>query len=121
MLPFPIAAGMFGHAIRCALISFAGANVATGALVACILVSIASRDRLHPAVRCTRLFRRRLIDSGLLSFPGSKCDRRTRLDGPRAPATLLTNIAANGATALLVILAMTSGLIQPRVLLEERS
>jgi hypothetical protein len=42
-------------------------------------------------------------------------------DGPPAPATLLTNIGANGVTALLVILAMTFGLILPRVLLEDRS
>jgi hypothetical protein len=41
--------------------------------------------------------------------------------GTRAPATLLTNIAANGATAFLVILAMTFGLILPRMLLEDRS
>jgi hypothetical protein len=74
-------------------------------------------DRLHPAVRYARLFHRRLASF----FPSSKCDRRTRLDGPRAPATLLTNIGANGVTALLVILAMTFGLILPRVLLEDRS
>jgi hypothetical protein len=41
--------------------------------------------------------------------------------GPRAPTALLTNIAANGATAFLVILAMTFGLILPRILLEDRS
>jgi hypothetical protein len=41
--------------------------------------------------------------------------------GSRAPLTLLTNIAANGATAFLVILAMTFGLILPRMLLEGRS
>src|SRR5438128_1892131 len=35
-----------------------------------------------------------------------------------APAALLTNLAANGASALLVI---TFGLIFPRVLLEDRS
>jgi hypothetical protein len=37
------------------------------------------------------------------------------------PVTLLTNIAANGATAFLVIPAMTFGLILPRMLLEGRS
>jgi hypothetical protein len=41
--------------------------------------------------------------------------------GERAPVTLLTNIAANGAAAFLVILAMTFGLILPRMLLEDRS
>jgi hypothetical protein len=37
---------------------------------------------------------------------------------PRAPAALLTSIAENGATAFLIILAMTFGLILPRMLLE---
>ena len=41
--------------------------------------------------------------------------------GSHAPATLLTTIVANGATAFLVILAMTFGLILPRMLLEGRS
>jgi hypothetical protein len=38
--------------------------------------------------------------------------------GPRAPVTLLTSMAANGATAFLIITAMTFGLILPRMLLE---
>jgi hypothetical protein len=38
--------------------------------------------------------------------------------GPRAPAVLLTSVAANGTTAFLVILAMTLGLILPRLLFE---
>jgi hypothetical protein len=38
--------------------------------------------------------------------------------GPSAPAILLTTIAANGATAFLVIMAMTLGLILPRMLFE---
>jgi uncharacterized membrane protein YjjB (DUF3815 family) len=42
--PFPIAAGMLAHAARWALIAFAGANVATGAFVACILASSLRRS-----------------------------------------------------------------------------
>ena len=38
--------------------------------------------------------------------------------GPRAPADLLTSIIANGTTAFLIILAMTFGLILPRMLFE---
>ena len=38
--------------------------------------------------------------------------------GPSAPATVLTTIAANAATAFLVIMAMTFGLILPRMLFE---
>jgi hypothetical protein len=38
--------------------------------------------------------------------------------GPGAPATLLTSIVTNGATAFLIIMAMTFGLILPRMLFE---
>ncbi|MEH2469235.1 hypothetical protein V1281_001512 [Nitrobacteraceae bacterium AZCC 2161] len=38
--------------------------------------------------------------------------------GPSAPAALLTSIAANGAMAFLIIMAMTFGLILPRMLFE---
>jgi hypothetical protein len=41
--------------------------------------------------------------------------------GPHAPPALLTSIMANGATAFLIVLAMTFGLILPRMLLEDRS
>jgi uncharacterized membrane protein YjjB (DUF3815 family) len=50
LLAFPIAAGMLAHAARWALISVGGTNVATGALVACMLVSVLTTpvaDRLH--------------------------------------------------------------------------
>ena len=38
MLPIPILIGMLAHALRWAAISLAGASVATGALVACLVV-----------------------------------------------------------------------------------
>ena len=50
LLAFPIAAGMLAHAARWALIFVAGTNAATGALVACMLVSVLVTpvaNRLH--------------------------------------------------------------------------
>ena len=38
--------------------------------------------------------------------------------GPSAPAALLTSIVTNGATAFLIVMAMTFGLILPRMLFE---
>jgi hypothetical protein len=38
--------------------------------------------------------------------------------GPGAPAALLISIATSGATAFLIIMAMTFGLILPRMLFE---
>jgi hypothetical protein len=53
-------------------------------------------------------------------FPVQRRDRLVELVsiGPSAPAALLTNIATNGATAFLIIVAMTFGLILPRMLFE---
>ncbi len=38
--------------------------------------------------------------------------------GPHAPADLVPGVVANGVTAFLIILAMTLGLILPRMLVE---
>jgi uncharacterized membrane protein YjjP (DUF1212 family) len=121
MLPFPIVAGMLGHAARWALISVAGANVATGALVACILVSIIVTpvvDRLHLPFAALGFSAVVSMIPGIFLFQTASAVVELVSMGPRAPVTLLTNIAANGATAFLVILAMTFGLILPRLLLE---
>jgi uncharacterized membrane protein YjjB (DUF3815 family) len=124
MLPFPIVAGMLGHAARWALISLAGANVATGALVACILVSVIVTpvvDRLHLPFAALGFSAVVSMIPGFFLFQAASALLELVSIGSRAPLTLLTNIAANGATAFLVILAMTFGLILPRMLLEGRS
>lgn len=124
MLPFPIAAGMLGHAARWALISLAGANVATGALVACILVSIIITpvvDRLHLPFAALGFSAVVSMIPGFFLFQTTSALVELVSMGSRAPVDLLTNIAANSATAFLVILAMTFGLILPRMLLEDRS
>jgi uncharacterized membrane protein YjjB (DUF3815 family) len=124
ILPFPIAAGMLGHSARWALISLAGANVATGALVACILVSIIVTpvvDRLHLPFAALGFSAVVAMIPGFFLFQAASALVQLVAMGPRAPVALLTNVAANGATAFLVILAMTFGLILPRMLLEDRS
>ncbi len=122
LLPLPINVGMLGHAARWALVARAGADAATGALVASILVGIISTlvaDRLRlplgvlgfsAVVSMMRgLFLFRIAESGLSSWSRS---------GEHASADLLPSIVANGATAFLIILAMTIGLILPRMLLK---
>jgi uncharacterized membrane protein YjjP (DUF1212 family) len=121
MLPFPIAVGMLGHAARWALISLAGANVATGALVACMLVSIIvtpAVDRLHLPFAALGFSAVVSMIPGLFLFQAASALVKLVSIGPHAPVTLLTSIAVNGATAFLIILAMTFGLILPRMLLE---
>ncbi|NUU41839.1 threonine/serine ThrE exporter family protein [Tardiphaga robiniae] len=124
MLPFPIAAGMLGHAAHWALISLASANVATGALVACILVSIIVTpvvDRFHLPFAALGFSAVVSMIPGFFLFEAASALVELVSLGPRAPIALLSNIAANGATAFLVILAMSFGLILPRILLEDRS
>jgi uncharacterized membrane protein YjjB (DUF3815 family) len=121
LLALPIAAGMLAHAARWALISVAGANAATGALVACMLVSILVTpivDRLHLPFAALAFSAVVSLMPGFFLFNAATGLVELVSIGPSAPAALLTSIAANGATAFLIIMAMTFGLILPRMLFE---
>src|SRR5439155_12715528 len=121
MLPIPILIGILAHALRWAAISLAGASVATGALVACLVVGtlttpIADRLRLPFAafafasvvslIPGVFLFR---MAGGLVGLVAL---------GRRASPDLLFGVIADGATAMLVILAVTFGLILPKMGIE---
>jgi uncharacterized membrane protein YjjP (DUF1212 family) len=121
LLPLPIAAGMVARAAHWALTSLAGAGVATGALVACALVGIGLTPIAH----------RRSLPLGPLAFsavvammPGWYLFRfasdlvQLVSSRGRASADLLPSIAANSTTAFLIVLAMTIGLIVPRMLFQ---
>ena len=121
LLAFPIAAGMLAHAARWALISVAGGSAATGALVACMLVSVLVTpvvDRLHLPFAAVAFSAVVSLMPGFFLFNAATGFVELVSIGPSAPAALLTSIAANGATAFLIIMAMTFGLILPRMLFE---
>jgi uncharacterized membrane protein YjjP (DUF1212 family) len=121
LLAFPIAAGMLAHAARWALISVAGTNAATGALVACMLVSVLVTpivNRLHLPFAALAFSAVVSLMPGFFLFNAATGLVELVSIGPNAPAALLTSIAANGATAFLIIMAMTFGLIVPRMLFE---
>jgi uncharacterized membrane protein YjjP (DUF1212 family) len=121
LLAFPIAAGMLAHAARWMLISVAGANVATGALVACMLVSVLTTpvaDRLRLPFAALAFSAVVSLMPGFFLFNAATGLVELVSIGSSAPATLLTSIAMNGATAFLIIMAMTFGLILPRLLFE---
>jgi len=121
LLALPIAAGMLAHAARWALISAAGTNAATGALVACMLVSILVTpivDRLHLPFAALAFSAVVSLMPGFFLFNAATGLVELISIGPGAPAALLTSVAANGATAFLIIMAMTFGLILPRMLFE---
>jgi uncharacterized membrane protein YjjB (DUF3815 family) len=121
MLPVPILIGALAHACRWAVISIAGLSIETGALVACLVVGtlvtpIAERLRLPFAavgfasvvslIPGVFLFRMAGGLVGLISHEGS------------ASPDLLRSTVTDGMTALLVFLAMTFGLIAPKMLID---
>jgi uncharacterized membrane protein YjjP (DUF1212 family) len=121
LLAFPIAIGMLAHAARWALISVAGGSAPTGALVACMLVSILATpvvDRLHLPFAAVAFSAVVSLMPGFFLFNAATGLFELVSIGPSAPAALLTSIVTNGATAFLIIMAMTFGLILPRALIE---
>ena len=121
LLPFPIVVGMLAHAARWALISLAGAHVAVGVLVACLLVgSIVTpvADRLRLPFAALGFSAVVSMMPGFFLFRAASALVRLVSSGERAPADLLPSSVANGTTAFLIILAMTFGLILPRMLFE---
>jgi uncharacterized membrane protein YjjP (DUF1212 family) len=121
VLAFPIAVGMLAHAARWALISVAGGSAPTGALVACMLVSVLTTpvaDRLHLPFAALAFSAVVSLMPGFFLFNAATGLVELVSIGPTAPAALLTSIATSGATAFLIIMAMTFGLILPRMLFE---
>ena len=118
MVPIPIVIGMLAHAARWATISVAGASVETGALVACLVVGtivspIADRLRLPFAAFAFASVVSLLPGVFLFRMAGGFVSLTARA-GSASPE-LLVHTIADGTTAFLIILAMTFGLIVPRM------
>jgi uncharacterized membrane protein YjjP (DUF1212 family) len=121
LLAFPMAAGMLAHAARWALISVAGTSAATGALAACALVSILVTpvaNRMHLPFAALAFSAVVSLMPGFFLFNAAIGLVDLVSIGPAAPSDLLVSIATNGVTAFLIIMAMTFGLILPRMLFE---
>jgi hypothetical protein len=96
---------MLARAARWALIAFAGANVATGSIRSLHPVSgiVAPVGRRHPPLAAFAFSAVVSMMPGFFLFHPARPVVELVSIGPSAPATFLTTIAANGATAFLAI------------------
>ena len=121
LLPIPVAIGMLAHAARWLAISVGGGSAPMGALVACSIVGamatpIAHRLRLPFAALGFASVVSLIPGAFLFQMAGELVDLVSL--GPKAPSDLLPSIVANGFSAFVIILAMTTGLILPRMVIE---
>lgn len=120
MLAWPVAVGMLAHALRWGALTVLGASAATGALVACVFVGLiltpVARRRHMPFAAIgfasvvsmmpgVFLFR---MASGLVELAG----------GSNTTLELIGATLVDGLTAVTIILAMSCGLIVPKLVID---
>lgn len=118
-LPIPIAIGMLAHGCRWAAITLAGMNPAAGALIACLIVG----TLMTPIADRLRLPFAGLAFASVVSLiPGSYLFRMAGgmasllVAGTKAGPELFFQVMADAVGAILIVVAMTFGLVVPRVL-----
>ena len=121
MLPIPIVIGMLAHASRWEAISVAGASAETGALIACLVVGVIITpiaDRLQLPFAGVAFASVVSLIPGVFLFRMAAGMVEFATLGPQASQQLLLQVFADATTAVLIILAMSFGLIIPKMCIQ---
>jgi len=119
MLAWPAAIGMLAHALRWWTLK-AGASTATGAFIACLVVGLI----LTPVARRSHMpFAAIGFASVVSMMPGVFLFRMASglvqlTNNTNMTAELLRTTVADGMTAIAVILAMTVGVVVPKIVID---